>query len=92
MKTQLEQNPNPIEEKEEKKAKQKRRRKKPAAQTTQPAQPAQAAPAEATETVAPAAPPKKKRTSPYPGQVMPSLFSRRSGTSVSYTHLRAHET
>ena len=84
MKTQLESqlNPSADEREAEKKAKQKRRRKKPAAQASQvPQSSSQNTAGAAPEAPAPTQPPKKKRTSPYPGQVMPSLFSRRAGIS-----------
>ena len=84
LKTQLESqlNPSADEREAEKKAKQKRRRKKPAAQASQvPQSSSQNTAGAAPEAPAPTQPPKKRRTSPYPGQVMPSLFSRRAGIS-----------
>ena len=73
MKTQLEhQERQEKEEKKQRQAKPHRRRKETEAY-------AEAAPAKGHEQSPPAPTPKKRRTSPYPGQVMPSLFSRRAG-------------
>ncbi len=73
MKTQLEhQERQEKEEKKQRQAKPHRRRKETEAH-------AEAAPAKGHEQSPTAPTPKKRRTSPYPGQVMPSLFSRRAG-------------
>lgn len=94
LKTQLESqlNPSADEREVEKKAKQKRRRKKPAAQASQvPQSSSQNTAGAAPEAPAPTQPPKKKRTSPYPGQVMPLFFPGRAGIS-SAGSARPHRT